>query len=71
MSDIRTDDQVVTSGVDGIYPKGLLIGQVESFQLGVLDFTEIVIRPAVDFSSLEHVLIIVTPLVTTNFEDAG
>lgn len=71
MSDIRTDDQVVTSGVDGIYPKGLLIGQVESFQLGVLDFTEIVIRPAVDFSSLEHVLIIVTPLVTTNFEDEG
>ena len=71
MSDIRTDDQVVTSGVDGIYPKGLLIGKVESFQLGILDFTEIVIRPAVDFSSLEHVLIIVTPLVTTNFEDEG
>lgn len=71
MSDIRTDDQVVTSGIDGIYPKGLLIGQVESFQLGVFDFTEIVIRPAVDFSSLEHVLIILTSPVTANFEDAG
>ncbi len=69
MSGIRTGDQVVTSGIDGIYPKGLLVGDVESFQLGVLDFTEIVIRPAVDFSSLEHVLIILTPPVTVNFED--
>ena len=60
----------MTSGIDGIYPKGLLVGEVESFQLGVLDFTEIVIRPAVDFSSLEHVLIILTSPVTVNFEDA-
>jgi rod shape-determining protein MreC len=47
---VKAGDQVVTSGIDGIYPKGLVIGQIESVQGGTGDSRMIVIRPAVDFS---------------------
>jgi rod shape-determining protein MreC len=58
-ADVRVGDVVVTSGIDGIYPKGFLLGQIESIERGGGDYTEIAIRPAVDFSSLEAVLILV------------
>jgi rod shape-determining protein MreC len=52
---------VVTSGIDGIYPKGFVIGQIQSVRRGAGEFTAIVIRPAVDFTSLEAVVIVLTP----------
>jgi rod shape-determining protein MreC len=51
---------VVTSGIDGIYPKGFVIGQIQSVRRGAGEFSAIVIRPAVDFTSLEAVLIVLT-----------
>ncbi len=54
-------DLVVTSGMDGIYPKGLVIGQIESIQRTAGEFKDVVIRPAVDFSALEDVLVVLTP----------
>lgn len=60
-ADVKAGDQVVTSGIDGIYPKGLVIGQIESVQGGTGDSRKIVIKPAVDFSSLEAVLVVLTP----------
>jgi len=57
-ADIKVGDRVVTSGIDRIYPKGFLIGQIESLQRGAGEFSGIVIRPAVDFSSLESVLVV-------------
>jgi rod shape-determining protein MreC len=59
-ADIKPGDRVVTSGIDGIYPKGFVIGQVESVQRG--DSNGVLIKPAVDFSSLESVLVVVAPL---------
>jgi rod shape-determining protein MreC len=67
LEDVVIGDVVVTSGVDGIYPKGFVIGVVEVVQRGVgLDKT-ILVRPAVVFSDLEDVLVIVhdQPLLTT------
>ncbi len=57
--DIRVGDQVVSSGLDGVYPKGLLIGTVTavSFQ-GADFFKEVQVKPAVDFDKLEEVLVI-------------
>jgi rod shape-determining protein MreC len=52
---------VVTSGIDGIYPKGYAIGQVESVDKSVSGYKKITIKPAVDFTSLEEVLVVVTP----------
>ena len=54
-------DVVVTSGVDGIYPKGFVIGRVEKSERGHGLYRQITVRPAVDFSSLEDVLVVLVP----------
>jgi rod shape-determining protein MreC len=60
-ADVKTGDLVVTSGIDGIYPKGFVIGTVDRVDRGLGAFHEIVVRPAVDFARLEEVLIVRTP----------
>jgi rod shape-determining protein MreC len=59
--DVKAGDNVVASGVDGIYPKGYLIGQVERSEHGGGLYRNISVRPAVDFSSLEEVLVVLEP----------
>jgi len=68
-ADVKAGDTVVTSGIDGIYPKGFVIGQIQSVRRGAGEYSSIVIRPAVDFTSLEAVLIVLTPSPATT--DAG
>ncbi len=65
-ADVKVGDVVVTSGIDGIYPKGFVVGQIESVERGGGAFGAIVIRPAVDFSSLEGVLVVLTPPAATD-----
>jgi len=65
-ADVKTGDTVVTSGIDGIYPKGFVIGQIESVQRGAGEYSAIVVRPAVDFSALEAVLVVLTPPVAAD-----
>jgi rod shape-determining protein MreC len=60
-ADIKIGDRVVTSGIEGIYPKGFAIGQIESFERRAGEFSAVMIRPAVEFSNLETVLVVVTP----------
>jgi rod shape-determining protein MreC len=60
-ADVKVGDRLLTSGIEGIYPKGFVIGQIESIQRGAGAFSEIVVKPAVDFSSLESVLVVLTP----------
>jgi len=59
--DVIVGDLVVTSGIDGIYPKGFIIGRVESVERAGGAYKRITIKPAVDFSSLEEVLVVLTP----------
>ena len=57
--DVKPGDAVVTSGMDGIFPRGLLVGQITQVsQEGPGLFLNIDIRPAADFRKLEHVLIL-------------
>ena len=60
-ADVKQGDLVVTSGIDRIYPKGFVIGTVESVDRGPGTYHEITVRPAVDFSRLEEVLVVLTP----------
>ena len=60
-SDVKPGDLVVTSGIDGIYPKGFVIGTVEQVGPGSGGYRQITIRPAVDFTRLEEVLVVRTP----------
>ena len=63
-AEIAAGDTVVTSGIDGIYPKGFVIGLVEKVERTGGSYGTIVVRPAVDFSALEEVLVVVTPPTT-------
>jgi rod shape-determining protein MreC len=60
-SDVKTGDLVVTSGIDGIYPKGFVIGTIDHTDRGLGAYHEITVRPASDFARLEEVLIVKTP----------
>jgi rod shape-determining protein MreC len=60
-ADIQVGDRVVTSGIEGIYPKGFLIGQIESIDRQSGEFTNVLVRPAVEFSALETILVVLTP----------
>jgi rod shape-determining protein MreC len=60
-ADVTAGDLVITSGIDGIYPKGFVIGTVDRVDRGSGAFPAITVRPAVDFSRLEEVLVVLTP----------
>jgi len=70
-SDIVVGDVVVTSGIDGIYPKGFVIGRVETVDKNGPSYRRILVKPAVDFSSLEQVLVVTTPSATRDGAGAG
>lgn len=58
-------DVIVTSGVDGIFPHGLVVGKVEQVQrLPSNLFLTASVRPAVNVRRLQEVLIIPVPPVT-------
>jgi rod shape-determining protein MreC len=57
-ADLKVGDSVVTSGLDGIYPKGFVIGQIESVERSAGEFSNVLIRPAVNLSALETVLVV-------------
>jgi rod shape-determining protein MreC len=59
-ADVKTGDLVVTAGIDGIYPKGFVIGTIDNVERGPGAYHEISVRPAVDFSRLEEVLVVRT-----------
>jgi rod shape-determining protein MreC len=57
--DIKPEDTVITSGLDGIFPRGLLIGSVSTIERkGPGLFLNVSIKPAADLRSLEQVLVI-------------
>jgi rod shape-determining protein MreC len=60
-ADVVVGDLVVTSGIDGIFPKGFTIGSVDIVEKSGTSYKRITIKPAVDFSSLEEVLVVLTP----------
>ena len=52
-ADVKVGDTIVTSGVDGIYPKGFVIGKVEQVDNGNGIYKAIRVRPSVEFNRLE------------------
>jgi rod shape-determining protein MreC len=60
--DLEEGDAVVTSGTDGVYPPGLMVGRATRVQRqGSGMFLEAMLLPAVDFSRLEEVLVLSPP----------
>ena len=57
--------RVVTSGIDGIYPQGFVIGRVSRVVKSGGAYRDIVVEPAVNFGALEDVLVVTAPRPTT------
>ena len=58
--DISSGDELITSGLDRIYPPGFKVGRVESVEDGPEFHKIITVRPEVRFHSFEAVLILKT-----------
>jgi rod shape-determining protein MreC len=61
LADLKVDDVIVTSGAEGIYPKGYAIGRVASVDKGKGLYLDVTVRPLVEFRSLEEVLVVLVP----------
>jgi rod shape-determining protein MreC len=60
--DIQIGDHIVTSGLEGIFPKGLSLGEVAKVEKKAYGlFQEIEIMPSADLGRLEEVMVIVRP----------
>jgi rod shape-determining protein MreC len=58
-SEVKTNDRVITSGLGGVFPKGLLIGRVIDVDIDASGLMKnCLIEPTTDLSRLEEVLII-------------
>ena len=55
---VEIDDIVVTSGLDGLFPKGLRVGKVVQSQKGKAAFRVIRVEPFADLLRLEEVLVL-------------
>ena len=71
VADVTVGDLVVTSGIDGIYPKGYVVGTVEAVEKSGNSYKQILVRPSVDFSSIEEVLVVLTPMPGREAEESS
>jgi rod shape-determining protein MreC len=61
--EIQEGETVLSSGLDGVFPKGLRVGQVKSItQKNSSIFQEVLVIPFVDFENLEEVMIVLPDL---------
>jgi len=70
--DLKPGDTIVTSGLDGIFPRGLLVGTVRGVHReGPGLFLTVQVDPAVDFRSLEQVLVVTQQMPQMTADQKG
>ncbi|MDY7032541.1 MAG: rod shape-determining protein MreC [Thermodesulfobacteriota bacterium] len=58
--DVRVGDEIVSSGLGGIFPKGLLLGTVSKIKKDKIGmFQHVEVTPTVNFTKLEEVFLII------------
>jgi rod shape-determining protein MreC len=57
---VSSGETVLTSGLDQIYPKGLLVGTIVGTSAGDI-YKHVEVKPAADLSRLETVLVVLKP----------
>jgi rod shape-determining protein MreC len=61
-SSILVGDEIVTSGLTGAFPSGILVGKVTDIRLSSDGVTETIeVKPAVNFSDISEALILLNP----------
>ncbi|MBS4015524.1 MAG: rod shape-determining protein MreC [Candidatus Latescibacteria bacterium] len=62
-SDIQTNDTIITSGLGGIFPRGIVIGIVLNVKIDPTRFFQYVdVNPLVNFNGIEDVFILIKPV---------
>lgn len=60
LADVQPGDRILTAGIDGVFPRGIPIGTVVRSEPGQSLFKSVTVRPAVDFGTIEEVIVIHT-----------
>ena len=60
--EVAADEDVVTSGFDGIYPAGLPVGRIAAISEDPSLFKRIVVTPHFDFADLDRVAVFTADL---------
>lgn len=70
--ELEVGQQVVSSGLGGIFPKGLIIGEITEITIDEFGLTKLAyVKPAADFTLLNHVMIADREMPEVNGEDDG
>jgi rod shape-determining protein MreC len=70
-SSVAKGDGIESAGIDGIYPRGVPIGRVESVSRGSKLFLEVRVTPAADFSRLTDLLLLAPSPATQENPEVG
>lgn len=70
-SSVARGDLIESAGIDGIYPRGVPIGRVESVSRGSKLFLEVRVAPSADFSRLTDVLLLAPSPATKEGPESG
>lgn len=66
-TDIAEGDEIVTSGIGGVYPKGLRVGKIKSVSDDNIKVMKVaIVEPYADFNQLEELFIVVPKNLTVN-----
>ncbi|WP_102691191.1 rod shape-determining protein MreC [Rummeliibacillus pycnus] len=69
---VKKGDKVTTSGLGGIFPKGVLIGEITKISTDDYGLTKLAyVKPAADFSMLDHVIIAKRQSISVNGSDGN
>lgn len=68
-ADLVVGDEIVTAGIDGVYPRGIAVGTVIKAEPGSELFYEVELKPAVDLTTVDHVYILERELVPGSLRD--
>ncbi|MDN3426929.1 rod shape-determining protein MreC [Microbacterium sp. APC 3898] len=70
--ELKEGDQVISSGLGGIFPKGILVGTITEITIDEFGLTKLAyVKPAADFSLLDHVVIADRIMPEVDGEDNG
>lgn len=70
--DVKVGQKVVSSGLGGIFPNGILIGEIKEVTTDDFGLTKMAyVKPAADFSMLEDVIIVKRTITNIDGSDGG
>ena len=69
LADVRVGDRVVTAGIDGVFPRGIPIGEVTSVEEGSGLFHHIRVAPAIDFGILDQVYVLTEEVIPAEIKE--